>query len=69
MTLPLLPGHVFKLPVPILPRLAGIHETVKKRLAEDVYDARRFGAAYGFQTETGLKDGLKREVEWYRKNQ
>jgi nucleoside-diphosphate-sugar epimerase len=48
--------------------MAGLHQTVKKWLAEDVYDTRRFEEAYGFQTKTSLKDGLKREVEWYRKN-
>lgn len=49
-------------------RLAGLNQTVKKWLAEDVYDARRFQEAYGFQTKTSLQDGLKREVEWYKKN-
>jgi len=49
-------------------RLAGLSQTVKKWLAEDVYDARRFQKAYGFQTETSLKDGLKQEVDWYRQN-
>ncbi len=63
---PRLPGHVPKLPVPILPRLAGLHETVKKWLAEDIYDTRRFAEAYRFQTGTSLKEGLKREVDWYK---
>jgi hypothetical protein len=49
--------------------MAGLHQTVKKWLAEDVYDTRRFEEAYRFQTKTSLKDGLKREVDWYRKNQ
>jgi nucleoside-diphosphate-sugar epimerase len=49
-------------------RVAGIHQTVKKWLAEDVYDTRRFEEAYGFQTKTGLADGLKREVDWYQHN-
>jgi nucleoside-diphosphate-sugar epimerase len=49
-------------------RMAGLHQTVKKWLAEDVYDNRRFEEAYGFQTKTSLKDGLKREVDWYRHN-
>jgi nucleoside-diphosphate-sugar epimerase len=48
-------------------RMAGLHQTVKKWLAEDVYDTRRFEETYGFQTKTSLKDGLKREVDWYRK--
>ena len=49
-------------------RLAGLNQTVKKWLAEDVYDARRFQEAYGFQTKTSLQDGLKREVDWYKNN-
>jgi len=49
-------------------RLAGINQIVKKWLADDVYDARRFQEAYGFQTRTSLQDGLKREVDWYKNN-
>jgi nucleoside-diphosphate-sugar epimerase len=49
-------------------RMARLHQTVKKWLAEDVYDNRRFEEAYGFQTKTSLKDGLKREVDWYRRD-
>jgi len=48
-------------------RLADIHQIVKKWLAEDIYDTRRFEKAYGFQATTSLKDGLKREVDWYLK--
>ena len=75
--------HPFPLHVPAFPalllgrylskipnrRLAGLNQTVKKWLAEDVYDARRFQEAYGFQTKTSLQDGLKREVEWYKNKQ
>ena len=50
-------------------KLKGLHATVKKWLAEDVYDTRRFEEAYGFQTKTRLKEGLKREVDWYRQSQ
>jgi UDP-glucose 4-epimerase len=50
-------------------RMAGFHQTVQKWLAEDVYDARRFEETYGFQIQTSLEDGLKREVDWYRRNQ
>ncbi len=49
-------------------QLAGLYQTVKKWLAEDVYDARRFQEAYGFQTKTSLQAGLKREVDWYKNN-
>lgn len=47
-------------------RLAGLNQTVKKWLADDVYDTRRFEESYGFQTRTSLQDGLKREVDWYK---
>jgi nucleoside-diphosphate-sugar epimerase len=47
-------------------RMAGLPQTVQRWLAEDVYDTHRFKEAYGFQTQTKLKDGLKREVDWYR---
>jgi nucleoside-diphosphate-sugar epimerase len=50
-------------------RMAGLDQTVKKWLAEDVYDTRRFKEAFGFQTKTSLEDGLKREVDSYRQNQ
>ena len=49
-------------------RLADIHQKVKKWLAEDIYDVRRFEKAYNFHPLISLKDGLKREVEWYRRN-
>ncbi len=41
-------------------------QITKKWLAEDVYDTRRFEEAYSFQTKTSLKEGLKREVDWYK---
>jgi nucleoside-diphosphate-sugar epimerase len=50
-------------------RMAGLHQIVKKWLAEDVYDTHRFEEAYGFQTKTSLKDGLRREVDRYQQKQ
>lgn len=49
-------------------RLLDLHQTVKKWLAEDVYDTRRFDEAYNFRVQTSLKEGLKRQVAWYRKS-
>jgi len=46
-------------------RISGLHETVKKWLAEDIYDTRRFEEVYGFQSKTSLEDGLRRQVNWY----
>jgi nucleoside-diphosphate-sugar epimerase len=50
-------------------RIANLHETLEKWLAEDVYNTDLFERTYGFRTETLLKDGLKREVNWYRQKQ
>jgi len=49
-------------------RLSGLHQTVKKWLADDIYNTNRFEETYNFQTQISLKDGLKREVDWYRQN-
>lgn len=49
-------------------RLSGLYQTLKKWLASDVYDARRFEKAFNFHTQTSLQEGLKREVTWYLHN-
>jgi nucleoside-diphosphate-sugar epimerase len=49
--------------------MSGLHQTVKKWLAEDIYDTQRFEEVYGFKTKTSLQEGLKREVDWYKHNQ
>jgi len=51
-----MPGKKFK----------GVHGTVKKWLAEDVYDTKRFEEAFRFKPEVGIEEGLRREVAWYR---
>jgi len=58
----LLSRHLSRIPSR---RLAGLHQTVKKWLAEDAYDTHRFEETYGFQTNTSLEEALKREVDWY----
>jgi len=47
-------------------RLAGIHQTVQKWMVEDVYDTSLFERDYGFCSQIGIREGLRREVEWYR---
>jgi nucleoside-diphosphate-sugar epimerase len=47
-------------------RLSGLHLTIKKWLAEDVYDTRHIERDYGFHARIDLIEGLKREVRWYR---
>lgn len=50
-------------------RIANLYETLVKWLAEDVYNTNLFERTYNFRTETLLKDGLKKEVDWYRQKQ
>ncbi len=40
--------------------------TVRKWLADDVYDAKKFQQQFNFQTEVTLEEGLQREVAEYR---
>ncbi len=40
--------------------------TVRKWLADDVYDGTRFDQAFSFRAEVDLAKGLAREVAWYR---
>jgi nucleoside-diphosphate-sugar epimerase len=47
-------------------RLSGIHQTVQKWMAEDVYDTSRFERDYQYCSQVGVREGLRREVEWYR---
>ena len=46
--------------------LGNLHTTLEKWLADDAYDASKFQRTFGFQTEVGLIEGLRREVAWYR---
>lgn len=45
---------------------ASMVSTVRKWLADDVYDGTRFNRAFSFQAEVDLANGLAREVAWYR---
>lgn len=47
-------------------RFAGMQQTIKKWLSDDVYDTARFERYYGFRPQIGVKEGMRREVEWYR---
>jgi nucleoside-diphosphate-sugar epimerase len=40
--------------------------TIRKWLADDVYDGTKFQSAFDFQPSISLKEGLHREVAWYR---
>jgi nucleoside-diphosphate-sugar epimerase len=39
----------------------------EKFLSEDVYDATRFAERFQFSTRIDLREGIQREVEWYRR--
>jgi nucleoside-diphosphate-sugar epimerase len=47
-------------------RLASLHATIQKWLADDAYDTNKFRQTFGFLTEMRLPEGLRREVAWYR---
>jgi hypothetical protein len=49
-------------------RLGGIHQTVKKWMAEDVYDSQLFNRMFDFSVQTSIKEGIRKEVDWYRRN-
>lgn len=46
---------------------SNLHQTIKKWLSEDIYDTSRFEGTFGFRTMTSLTDGLKVEVDCYRR--
>jgi len=52
--------------MPII-RLKDISITMKKMLADDIYDSRKFKNEFNFQTRVNLEDGLCREVAMYRR--
>ena len=49
-------------------KLAGIHQTVQKWMAEDVYDSHLFNRTFDFSVQISIKEGIRKEVEWYRRN-
>lgn len=46
-------------------RLAGIHQTIQKWMAEDVYDSQLFNRTFDFSVQTSINDGIRKEVDWY----
>lgn len=43
-----------------------LYSMVRKWLEDDVYDITKFCRAYDFQPSVTLKEGIRREVAWYR---
>jgi nucleoside-diphosphate-sugar epimerase len=50
-------------------RLSTIHDTLEKWLADDYYNTGKFCKAFHFQTKISLEEGIRREVEWFKKTQ
>jgi nucleoside-diphosphate-sugar epimerase len=50
-------------------RLGALHGTVRKWLADAVYESSKFEQEFGFQPQVGLAEGLRRQVKWYRARQ
>ena len=46
-------------------KLAGIHQTVQKWMAEDVYDSQLFNRTFDFSVQTSIKEGIRKEVDWF----
>jgi len=49
-------------------RLGTLYETLRKWLADDVYDTSRFETTFNFRSQVELSQGLKQEVDWYRES-
>ncbi len=49
-------------------RLGSLHAMLRKWLANDAYDGRKFQESFGFRAEVAPAEGLRREVAWYRKS-
>jgi nucleoside-diphosphate-sugar epimerase len=50
-------------------RLQTLGTTAQKWLADDVYDVRKFEQEFNYKTSFDLKEGLRREVAFYRTEQ
>jgi dTDP-D-glucose 4,6-dehydratase len=46
-------------------RARGLAESLKKWQSDDVLSGEKIKAQMGFETETSLAKGIKKEVEWY----
>jgi len=41
---------------------------VQKWMGEDVYDSQLFNRTFDFSVQTSIKEDIRKEVEWYRRN-
>jgi UDP-glucose 4-epimerase len=50
------------------PRARSLSESLKKWRSDDVLSGEKIKTELGFEPEITLADGIKKEIEWYRKN-
>jgi nucleoside-diphosphate-sugar epimerase len=50
------------------PRARSLSESLKKWRSDDVLSGEKIKTELGFEPEVTLADGIKKEIEWYRKN-
>jgi nucleoside-diphosphate-sugar epimerase len=48
-------------------KVATLRDVVKKWLVNDLFDGTKFRRDFDFEPEVTLQEGIRREVEWYRK--
>lgn len=48
-------------------RIVAIYNNLRKWLADDYYDTNKFKKTFNFQAEISCKEGIKKEVSWYKR--
>ncbi len=51
-----------------LKKLNHIEEIIDKWLSDDVFSGEKFNKVYDFKTETSVKEAIRRQVDYYKKN-
>lgn len=51
-----------------LGKIRRLGETVEKWLSDETFSAESLKEAYGFEPQTGIREAIRREVEWYLAN-
>lgn len=47
-------------------RFCNVNDTLQRWLADDYYNMDKFCDTFNYQTKVSLKEGIQREVEWYK---
>jgi nucleoside-diphosphate-sugar epimerase len=51
-----------------LGKISRLGETVEKWLSDETFSAESLKKIYGFEAQTGIREAIRREVEWYLDN-